>query len=260
MAVTDEATLKIKDMILGGQLKPGDRLPPEKLLSESLGLSRSSLREAVKALEVIHVLDVRRVDGTYVTSLEPKLLLEAMVFVVDIHQDSSVLEPFEARRILEPAAAALAAANATPEDIERLREMLGEVGENTSIDGLVAHDMLFHHHISTVSGNAYLAGLLDGLSSSTLRARVVAGAHPGSLRAAHPRRAPRHRGCAGLRRRRTGPVPGDRAHQRRRARAAPGRRLTPGGCPGLTDHGVVAARPPHPPFRAGERARPRVYS
>ncbi|MEO6505373.1 MAG: GntR family transcriptional regulator, partial [Terrimesophilobacter sp.] len=107
MAVTDEAILKIKDMILSGELKPGDRLSPEKELSDLLGLSRSSLREAVKALEIIRVLDVRRGDGTYVTSLEPGLLLEAMAFVVDIHQDSSVLELFEVRRILEPSAAAL---------------------------------------------------------------------------------------------------------------------------------------------------------
>ena len=106
MAVTDEAILKIKDMILSGELAPGDRLPPEQQLSERLGLSRSSLREAVKALEVIRVLDVRRGDGTYVTSLEPQLLLEAMSFVVDLHDDSSVLEIFAVRRILEPAAAA----------------------------------------------------------------------------------------------------------------------------------------------------------
>ncbi|MDF2581206.1 MAG: FadR family transcriptional regulator, partial [Microbacterium sp.] len=80
MAVTDEAIEKIKDMIVRGELAPGSRLPPEKDLAERLGLSRSSMREAVKALEVIRVLDVRRGDGTYVTSLEPKLLLEAISF------------------------------------------------------------------------------------------------------------------------------------------------------------------------------------
>ena len=78
MAVTDEAIEKIKAMIVAGELAPGDRLPPEKELSERLGLSRNSMREAVKALEVIRVLDVRRGDGTYVTSLEPHLLLEAI--------------------------------------------------------------------------------------------------------------------------------------------------------------------------------------
>ena len=121
MAVTDEAILKIKEMIISGELSPGDRLPPEKELSERLGLSRSSMREAVKALEVIRVLDVRRGDGTYVTSLEPRLLLEAMSFVVDLHDDSSILELFAVRRILEPAAVALAAARMTDDVIRGLR-------------------------------------------------------------------------------------------------------------------------------------------
>src|SRR3954449_3866606 len=108
-------------MIVSGELKPGDRLPPEKELSEALGLSRSSLREAVKALAVIRVLDVRRGDGTYVTSLTPSLLLDAMSFVVDIHQDASVLELFEVRRILEPAAAAGPTPHVPGEDVAGLR-------------------------------------------------------------------------------------------------------------------------------------------
>lgn len=175
MAVTDEAILKIKEMLISGQLRPGDRLPPEKELSDALGLSRSSLREAVKALELIRVLDVRRGDGTYVTSLEPRLLLEAMSFVVDLHQDASVLDLFEVRRILEPAAAVIAARKATPEDLEKLKEILTEVDATTSIEDLVAHDLKFHGYISDLSGNSYLSSLLESLSSRTLRARIWRG-------------------------------------------------------------------------------------
>jgi GntR family transcriptional regulator, transcriptional repressor for pyruvate dehydrogenase complex len=175
VAVTDEAILKIKAMLLSGELKPGDRLPPEKELSEALGLSRSSLREAVKALEVIRVLDVRRGDGTYVTSLTPSLLLDAMSFVVDIHQDDSVLELFEVRRILEPAAAALATPHVTADDIAALRVLLAKVDRTTSVDDLVANDIVFHRRISEHSGNAYLTRLLDTLSGSTVRARVWRG-------------------------------------------------------------------------------------
>jgi GntR family transcriptional regulator, transcriptional repressor for pyruvate dehydrogenase complex len=175
VAVTDEAILKIKAMLLSGELKPGDRLPPEKELSEALGLSRSSLREAVKALEIIRVLDVRRGDGTYVTSLTPSLLLDAMSFVVDIHQDDSVLELFEVRRILEPAAAALATLHITKDDVAGLRALLAEVEGTTSVDDLVANDIVFHRRICERSGNAYLTGLLDTLSSSTMRARVWRG-------------------------------------------------------------------------------------
>jgi GntR family transcriptional repressor for pyruvate dehydrogenase complex len=175
VAVTDEAILEIKAMIRSGELRPGDRLPPEKELSETLGLSRSSLREAVKALEVIRVLDVRRGDGTYVTSLTPGLLLEAMSFVVDLHQDASVLELFEVRRILEPAAAALAVPRATPADVVHLRGLLVDVQGATSVDELVAHDEVFHRHLAGLAGNASLAGLLETLSSSTVRARVWRG-------------------------------------------------------------------------------------
>jgi GntR family transcriptional repressor for pyruvate dehydrogenase complex len=175
MAVTDEAILKIKDMILSGELSPGDRLPPEKELSERLGLSRSSLREAVKALEVIRVLDVRRGDGTYVTSLEPRLLLEAMSFVVDLHDDSSILELFAVRRILEPAAVALAATHMTPDVVQSLRDQIESVNEATSVEGLVAHDLEFHGAIVATSGNAYLSSLIDSLSSNTVRARIWRG-------------------------------------------------------------------------------------
>jgi GntR family transcriptional repressor for pyruvate dehydrogenase complex len=175
VAVTDEAILRIKEMILRGELAPGSRLPPEKELSERLGLSRSSMREAVKALEVIRVLDVRRGDGTYVTSLEPRLLLEAMSFVVDLHGDASVLELFAVRRILERAAAGMAAARVTQEDVARLREFLGSVDESSDVEGLVAHDLEFHRAIADSSGNSYLATLLDSLSTATVRARIWRG-------------------------------------------------------------------------------------
>ncbi len=175
MAVTDEAILKIKAMILSGELAPGDRLPPENQLGERLGLSRSSLREAIKALEVIRVLDVRRGDGTYVTSLEPALLLEAMSFVVDLHDDQSVLEIFAVRRILEPAAASLAARRATETDLEELRAIIGGVDDASDVEGLVQHDLEFHRRIAVASGNSYLASLIDSLSSHTVRARVWRG-------------------------------------------------------------------------------------
>ena len=109
MAVTDDAILRVKDMIVSGELMPGDRLPREADLAERLGLSRSSLREAVKALSLVRVLDVRQGDGTYVTSLEPEILLETIGFVADFHQDRTLLHVLEVRRMLESAATALAA-------------------------------------------------------------------------------------------------------------------------------------------------------
>ena len=89
LAVTDEAIEKIKAMITSGALRAGDRLPREADLAADLGLSRSSLREAVRALSLVNILDARRGDGTDVTSLEPRLLLEALSFIVDFHRDDT---------------------------------------------------------------------------------------------------------------------------------------------------------------------------
>ncbi len=175
MAVTDEAIRKIKTMIVAGELGPGDRLPPEKELSERLGLSRNSMREAVKALEVIRVLDVRRGDGTYVTSLEPHLLLEAMSFVVDMHDDASLLEIFAVRRILEVSATGTAAVRATDEEIAALEAEIAASVDLADVTELVEHDLRFHRMIVEAAGNAYLTSLLDSLSSQTVRARVWRG-------------------------------------------------------------------------------------
>jgi GntR family transcriptional regulator, transcriptional repressor for pyruvate dehydrogenase complex len=175
MAVTDEAIEKIKGMIVSGEMRPGDRLPREADLAERLGLSRNSLREAVKALSLIRVLDVRQGDGTYVTSLAPGLLLDALSFVVDFHRDDTVLEFFEVRRILEPAATALAAQRMTDEDVEGLRSVLAELGEDPTIDALVANDLEFHRRIAAGSGNNVLCSLIDSLSGPTTRARIWRG-------------------------------------------------------------------------------------
>ncbi|HEX3650559.1 MAG TPA: FadR/GntR family transcriptional regulator [Pseudonocardiaceae bacterium] len=175
MAITDEAIEKIKDMIVTGALRPGDRLPREADLAARLGLSRNSLREAVKALSLIHVLDVRQGDGTYVTSLEPAVLLDTLAFVIDFHRDDNVLEFLEVRRILEPAATAMAAARMTEADVAGLRALLAELGDEPSVDELVASDLEFHRRIARGSGNRVLCSLIDGLAEPTLRARIWRG-------------------------------------------------------------------------------------
>ncbi|GHE06959.1 FadR/GntR family transcriptional regulator [Klenkia taihuensis] len=175
MALTDSAITSIKDMILGGQLRAGERLPPEKALAERLGLSRNSLREAVKSLSVMGVLDVRRGDGTYVTSLEPRLLLEAAGFVAELHDDRSLLEIFEVRRVLEAHSAACAARRATTSVVEGLAAELDSVAEDADVETLVEHDLRFHRAVADAAGNGYLSGLLDTLSPATVRARTWRG-------------------------------------------------------------------------------------
>ncbi|WP_436759985.1 FadR/GntR family transcriptional regulator [Streptosporangium sp. V21-05] len=175
MAVTDAAIDKIKQMILSGELAPGSRLPKEADLADRLGLSRNSLREAVRALALINVLDVRQGDGTYVTSLEPRLLLDAMSFVVDFHQDDTVLQFFQVRRILEPAATAMAATCMSESEVTELRKILDELPPDPSVEQLVANDLEFHQRIAAGSGNAVLCSLIESLSGPTTRARIWRG-------------------------------------------------------------------------------------
>ncbi|MFW6695425.1 FadR/GntR family transcriptional regulator [Streptomyces sp. MAR4 CNX-425] len=175
MAVTDEAIEKIKGMIVSGKLRPGDRLPKESELAAELGLSRNSLREAVRALALIRILDVRQGDGTYVTSLDSQLLLEAMSFVVDFHRDDTVLELLAVRRILEPAATALACAGISETELDALDAELAALGEDPSVEELVRADLEFHRRIVQASGNSVLSSLLEGLSGPTARARIWRG-------------------------------------------------------------------------------------
>jgi GntR family transcriptional regulator, transcriptional repressor for pyruvate dehydrogenase complex len=175
VALTDEAIDKIKEMIISGRVRPGEKLPREADLAAELGLSRNSLREAVKALSLINVLDVRQGDGTYATSLAPSLLLEAVSFVVDFHRDDTVLEFLEVRRILEPAATALAATRMSDEDRVELGKVLKTVDVSTPVEELVAADLEFHRQIALGARNSVLASLVDSMSAPTTRARVWRG-------------------------------------------------------------------------------------
>lgn len=175
MALTDDAIEKIKTMILDGHLKPGDRLPREADLADQLGISRSSLREAVRGLAMMRILDVRQGDGTYVTSLTPEVLLETMGFIIDFHQDSQVLDLFEVRRALEPMAAEKAARLMGDDEAAGLVALVDAVGPDSTVEEVVANDLDFHHRIADASGNVVLCSFIDGVAGRTQRARLWRG-------------------------------------------------------------------------------------
>src|SRR3954468_5691979 len=127
-------------MIVSGELRPGDRLPKEADLAERLGLSRNSLREAVRALSLIRILDVRQGDGTYVTSLQPEVLLDTVGFVLDLHRDDSVLSLLQVRRIPEPEDTPMAARNMTDTESDALVPLAGMADGVTDLDALIAAD------------------------------------------------------------------------------------------------------------------------
>ena len=158
---------------LCGTLEPGSRLPPEQQLAALLGCSRSTAREAVRALVMARVLDVRRGDGTYVTSLQPGLLLEGLGFATDLMQDESLLELWEIRMLLEPGATALAAEKISDDCLAELEGILEQMRQSTDDEAvLVRHDARFHELVAQSAGNQTLASLLGSMSSRTVRARI----------------------------------------------------------------------------------------
>jgi GntR family transcriptional repressor for pyruvate dehydrogenase complex len=124
MSVTNEAILQIKQLIVSGGIKPGEKLPRESELAMRLGVSRGSLREAIRALTTLGVLHAWQGDGTYVTSLEPDLLFRSTGFVLELLEERTLPELLTVRRVPEPGATALAAARIGDLDLSRLRECL----------------------------------------------------------------------------------------------------------------------------------------
>jgi GntR family transcriptional repressor for pyruvate dehydrogenase complex len=174
-SVTDEAIDKIRELIVSGSWGPGDRLPKESELAAQLGMSRNSLREAVRALSQLRVLEVRQGDGTYVSSLEPDLLLESTSFVSHLLLGDTALELYEVRRVLEAAAASLAAARIDADGRRELRRKLDRMVEVHTVEDLVEADVAFHAVIARAAGNAVLTSLLASLSTRTMRVRLWRG-------------------------------------------------------------------------------------
>ncbi|KMS75205.1 GntR family transcriptional regulator [Streptomyces viridochromogenes] len=186
MSLTDEAIEKIKTMILNGELAPGSRLPTEEDLAEQFGLSRGTLREAVRALTAMRILVVRRGSGMYVSSLEPHLLLENLSFAADVSQGRTALQLLQVRRMLEPAATGAAATMLGAKDLRALRRILDRGRAATTVEEFVVHDTAFHLRIVEAVGNPVLSTLLQALSSRTQRVRILRGSHvERSLDSAH---------------------------------------------------------------------------
>jgi GntR family transcriptional repressor for pyruvate dehydrogenase complex len=176
VSLTQAAIDQIKGMIVRGELRPGDRLPRESELAARLNLSRGSLREAVRGLALVRVLEVRQGDGTYVTSLKPELLLETISFFTELQdEEASLHQIMEARRMLEAGTAALAAQLATPEDLAVLEQLVDEMAGLEDVEAFVENDLKFHRAIALASRNDVVVALLDNLSSRTTRARVWRG-------------------------------------------------------------------------------------
>jgi DNA-binding FadR family transcriptional regulator len=174
---TDVVVREIKRMIIDGTLGPGSQLPVEKDLAPQLGVSRGSLREGVRALSIMGVLETRQGAGTFVTNLDASILLAPMGFVVDLQHASRAVHLHSVRRILETEGAGSAAALITDEELERAEQLLAaaerQLGES-HIDhsSIMDADIEFHRLIAAASGNPVLAALVEALAGRTVRGRM----------------------------------------------------------------------------------------
>jgi GntR family transcriptional repressor for pyruvate dehydrogenase complex len=178
MSLTDKAIARIRELIQSGELAPGSKLPPEPELASQLGLSRNLMREAVKVLAVARVLEVRRGDGTYVTSLQPDLLLGGLGGAVELLQGDAgtLLDLMEVRRLFEPVATALAATRILDPALGEVKRHLDAMREaRDEVELLNHHDAAFHRAVIAATGNDTLVTLLEGISSRTVRARIWRG-------------------------------------------------------------------------------------
>jgi len=175
---TDVVIQRIKAMITNGRLGAGSRLPIEKDLAAELAVSRGSLREGVRALAIMGVLETRQGDGTYVTSLNPDLLLAPLGFMVDLQTPANGAHLQSVRRVLETEAAGRAALRMTEDELLAAAAILDAI-EPSIMDSEVADhevvmdaDIAFHRIISQASGNPALDALIESLASRTVRARM----------------------------------------------------------------------------------------
>jgi len=179
---TDVVLHGIKHMIKVGEIGPGARLPIEKELANSLGVSRGSLREGVRALCIMGVLETRQGDGTYVTSLDSTLLLAPMGFMVDLQAPEHRHDLHSVRRILESEAAASAALYMTDNQLDEAAAIMARLapileGDDLDHEAIIEADIAFHHVIAMGANNSALSALIDALANRTQRARLWLGLH-----------------------------------------------------------------------------------
>ncbi|MGX5769718.1 FadR/GntR family transcriptional regulator [Microbacterium ureisolvens] len=168
---------QVKRMIASGELKAGDRLPIEKELAAQLGVSRGSLREAVRSLATLGVLETRQGDGTYVTQLDPSSLLRPLEFWAGLQEATQPVDLLAVRRVLETESAGLAAVRLTDAEFDELEKILSDIDSelasgNLEPETFIDADAAFHRRIAVASGNPALAALIDTLMTRTLRGRL----------------------------------------------------------------------------------------
>jgi GntR family transcriptional repressor for pyruvate dehydrogenase complex len=162
---TEHVVAHVRALIEKGELRPGDRLPPERELAVQIGVSRPSVRAGLQALSAMGVVQARHGAGTFITDGPPTLATGPLSFMAALHGFTKE-EMFEARRVLEVGAVRLAAERATGQDLAAIAEEMA--GMFASLDQpltFLVHDITFHRAIAHASHNPILASLIEMVSA-----------------------------------------------------------------------------------------------
>ena len=177
----EEVVARLREMIHRGDLRPGDRLPPERDLAKMLGVSRPTLRAGIRSLAAVGVLNSKQGAGTFVVEADasPALDSNPLRLLASLHGFSSA-EMFEARLLLEMAITGLAAERATSDHLAQLAEELAEMFATLNEpEEYLVHDMRFHQTIAAASGNRIITALMNMVVSILfdVRSKTVHRAH-----------------------------------------------------------------------------------
>jgi GntR family transcriptional regulator, transcriptional repressor for pyruvate dehydrogenase complex len=176
--LSEQIAERIISMIKEQQLKPGDLLPPERELAETMGVSRPSLREALRALSIMNIIENRQGSGTYVASLEPERLIEHLDIVFSL-DDSTFQELFEARRIIELGIAGLAAEMCRPEDELELNAIhLKSVESVNDSKTFMDSDLELHNKILQITRNPILSLFMRSVTKLSIMSRKRTNEYP----------------------------------------------------------------------------------
>lgn len=167
----NEVIEQVKQQIIDGALNPGDRLPSEQELAVQLGVSRPTVRESLRALTSMNIIETRHGEGSFVASLQARDLVEPLNFLLRVDNDA-IHQLFEARAFIEAGSARLAAERAEPVDIEALQELVDAYAEHIDdLDRCVQLDLAFHRRIAESAQNPILSNLLDSFVTLATESR-----------------------------------------------------------------------------------------
>ena len=183
--IYEEIVRQIKSMIAEGRLKSGDQLPPERDLAEKFLVSRTSVREALRALESVGLIEIRPGEGTFVREVSVEALVEPLALVL-LAQREMIGELFEARRLLEPVIAGLAARRATREEVQEMERILDEQAKEIAAGNTgLAQDAAFHAAIATAAHNRAITRIVHAVMDLLAQSREEAISTPGRPTRSH---------------------------------------------------------------------------